>query len=105
MEDKTLCGNKWKYAKDTCVLEKGHVGTHQTTEKREAWTFSWFDDEGTPTEEWVTIVGHPASGLRYQEWAGKARIIQEGQEIVSLSTDQDSVYKQYRSRVERAIGE
>lgn len=56
-------------------------------------------------EQWVTIIGHPASGLRYQEWAGKARIIQEGQEVVSPSNDQDAVYRQYRGRVNRAIGE
>ncbi|AWN05327.1 hypothetical protein SEA_IBANTIK_106 [Streptomyces phage Ibantik] len=56
-------------------------------------------------EDWATIIGHPASGLRYQEWAGKARIIQEGQEVVSPSTDTDSVYKQYRARVDRAIGQ
>jgi hypothetical protein len=106
MTDK--CGNRWKYGRDVCVLESGHRGTHQTTEKREAHTYSWFDEEGVPTEpveEWATVVGHPASGLRYQEWVGQARIIQEGQEVVSPSTDTDSVYKQYQARVNRAIGE
>ena len=50
MEDKAVCGNKWKYGKDTCVKERGHVGTHQTTENREAWSFSWFDGEGIPAK-------------------------------------------------------
>lgn len=50
MEDKQICGNRWKYGKDACVKERGHVGTHRTTENQEAWSFSWFDDEGVPTE-------------------------------------------------------
>ena len=62
MADKTVCGNRWKYGRDVCVLEVGHCGTHQTTEKREAHTYSWFDSEGMPseaTEDWVTINGNP----------------------------------------------
>jgi hypothetical protein len=46
-----VCGNRWKYGRDVCVLEVGHRGTHQTTEKREAHTYSWFDSEGVPAEE------------------------------------------------------
>lgn len=56
-------------------------------------------------EDWTTVIGHPFSGLRYQEWDGKARVIQDGHEVVSPSDDQDAVYRQYRARVEREIGE
>ncbi|MEU9231226.1 hypothetical protein [Streptomyces subrutilus] len=54
-------------------------------------------------EQWVTMNGHPASGLRYQEWNGQARITRNGLEVVSPSSDTDSVYRQYNGRVERAI--
>jgi hypothetical protein len=53
----TTCGNHWKYSKlagDVCVKPRGHIGPHQTTEAREAHTFSWFDDEGIPPEDTTT---------------------------------------------------
>lgn len=53
------------------------------------------------TEDWQTIIGHPDSGLRYQEWEGQARIIQNGHEIVSPSGDTDSVNRQYWARYDR----
>ncbi|MFD5069123.1 hypothetical protein ACFWNC_14495 [Streptomyces sp. NPDC058369] len=56
-------------------------------------------------EEWRTIIGHPASGLRYQEWNGQARIIQNGHEIVSPSPDAESVYRQYQARFTRHMRE
>ncbi|MEJ8671879.1 hypothetical protein WKI71_36605 [Streptomyces sp. MS1.AVA.1] len=45
------CGNRWKYGKDVCVREAGHIALHRNTEALEAWTFQWFDNEGTPAEE------------------------------------------------------
>jgi hypothetical protein len=65
----------------------------------------WPDGRSEPVEKWVTVSGHPASGLRYQEWSGMARIVRDGQEVVSPSTDTGSVYRQYQARVNRAIGE
>lgn len=59
----------------------------------------------TAQEEWCTIIGHPDSGLRYQEWEGQARIIQNGDEIVSPSEDMGSVYKQYQARFTRHMRE
>jgi hypothetical protein len=50
VEDKQGCGNRWKYGKDVCVREKGHIGPHRTTETEEAHTYRWFDSEGTPAE-------------------------------------------------------
>ncbi|MFF8656789.1 hypothetical protein [Streptomyces huasconensis] len=58
-----VCANQWEYGKDVCVLKAGHVGPHQTTEKREAWTFSWFDSEGAPAEQ-------PEPGPK--AWTGEA---------------------------------
>ena len=65
----------------------------------------WPDGKSEPVERWVTVSGHPSSGLRYQEWNGKARVIQEGQEVVSPSADTDHVYRQYLKRVSREAGE
>lgn len=50
MEDKRACGNRWKYGKDVCAKERSHVGPHRNTEKQEAWSFGWFDSEGTSVE-------------------------------------------------------
>lgn len=47
----TACGNRWKYGRDTCARERGHIGLHQTTEKTEAHTYRWFDSEGVPVNE------------------------------------------------------
>jgi hypothetical protein len=45
------CGNRWKYGKDACARERGHIGPHRNTVALEAWSFSWFDSEGTPADE------------------------------------------------------
>lgn len=50
VEDETACGNRWKYGKDVCARKREHIGLHKTTEKDEAHTFRWFDNEGTPAE-------------------------------------------------------
>ncbi|MEV0444059.1 hypothetical protein AB0I84_18835 [Streptomyces spectabilis] len=41
------CGNRWKYGKDVCAREVGHVGPHRNTKGEEAYSFRWFDSEGT----------------------------------------------------------
>lgn len=48
-----VCGNRWKYGKDVCAREASHVGPHRNTEALEAWSFQWFDSEGTLAEEGV----------------------------------------------------
>lgn len=57
--------------------------------------------------DWYTEISHPASGITHQmvEVDGTlyGRVIQDGREIVSPSTDPDATYTQYRSRVERWI--
>lgn len=45
-----LCGNEWKHGKDACARQPGHVGPHRNTKAVEAWTFSWFDSDGTPAD-------------------------------------------------------
>lgn len=65
----------------------------------------WPDGKSEREERWVTTNSHPYSGLQYQEWEGKARVIREGREVVSPSTDTDSVYAQYQGKVQHAIGE
>lgn len=47
-EPPALCENRWKYGRDTCALDHGHIGPHRNTKKQDAWSFSWFDSEGTP---------------------------------------------------------
>ncbi|MFJ9628070.1 hypothetical protein ACIRU8_10300 [Streptomyces sp. NPDC101175] len=44
----SACGNRWKYGKDTCARDAQHIGPHRNTAAREAWSFHWFDSEGTP---------------------------------------------------------
>ncbi|MFE5621733.1 hypothetical protein ACFQ8S_06925 [Streptomyces virginiae] len=56
-------------------------------------------------EKWTTVNSHPASGIRYEEWNGQARITRDRMEIVSPSADVDSVYAQYGARVNRWIEE
>jgi len=56
-------------------------------------------------EKWTTVGSHPWSGLRYQEFEDTARVVRDGYEIISPSTDIESVYRQYRSRVDREISE
>lgn len=45
------CGNRWKYGKGACAREVSHIGPHRNTEALEAWSFHWFDNEGTPAEQ------------------------------------------------------
>lgn len=45
------CGNRIKYGKNVCARERGHIGPHRDTATSEAWSFRWFDDEGTPAAE------------------------------------------------------
>jgi hypothetical protein len=45
------CGNRWKFGKDQCAREAGHVGPHRTTKGLEAWSFGWFDSEGEPADQ------------------------------------------------------
>ncbi|BDM70550.1 hypothetical protein HEK616_40370 [Streptomyces nigrescens] len=49
-----VCGNQWKYGKDVCALEVGHIGPHRNTKASEAWSFRWFNNEGTPAESDTT---------------------------------------------------
>jgi hypothetical protein len=65
----------------------------------------WPDGKSEREERWVTTNSHPYSGLQYQEWEGKARVIRGDREIVSPSADTDSVYAQYQGKVQHAIGE
>lgn len=50
MEITGTCGNRWKYGKDLCARESDHIGPHRTTTELEAWSFHWFDNEGTPQD-------------------------------------------------------
>lgn len=63
----------------------------------------------TVTENWTTYQSHPASGLAYQESkAGEmtaARVVQNGDEIVSPGFDVDQIWRQYNGRVQRAIAD
>lgn len=57
--------------------------------------------------EWYTEISHPASGIAHQmieiEGVLYGRVVQDGREIVSPSTDPDATYRQYRGRVEQWI--
>lgn len=44
-----VCGNR--SARQVCALPTGHTGYHRSTAETEAWSFRWFDNEGTPAEE------------------------------------------------------
>lgn len=58
-ETGSTCGNRWMFSKlagDVCAKDRGHRGTHQNTRAREAHTFSWFDNEGIPSEGVATLV-------------------------------------------------
>ena len=59
------------------------------------------------TAEWMTISSHPATGLAYQEasvdgWTF-ARVVREDDEVVSPTTETESVYGQYQGRMNQWI--
>ncbi len=82
--------------------------------------YYWVTTENQPERDkvhesrlatWYTLESHPASNTRYQMatlleadiiWA---RVLEDGHEVVSPSRDRDSVYRQYKGRVNRAISE
>lgn len=59
----TPCGNRWKFGKDECARERGHIGPHRNTETSEAHSFRWFDNEGTPhtSAEALPVLHCPAA--------------------------------------------
>lgn len=65
------------------------------------------DKTEIPDSSWTTYQSHPASGFCYQEskagWMTAARVTQDGHEIVSPDFDVDRTWRQYNSRVQRAI--
>jgi hypothetical protein len=59
--------------------------------------------------DWYTEISHPVSGIAHQmvEIDGTlyGRVVQDGREIVSPSTDPDYTYRQYQGRVNRWIAD
>ena len=58
---------------------------------------------------WDTVASHPASGLSYQETTTEhgayTRVTLDGHEVVSPSSDAESIHKIYLARVARFIEE
>lgn len=57
--------------------------------------------------QWNTLVSHPFSNIKYQEYETSqtrvARVLHSGFEVVSPTEDVDAAYRQYQSRVNKAI--
>jgi hypothetical protein len=84
-----VCGNQWKYGKDTCAREASHIGPHRNTEALEAWSFHWFDSEGTPPEQSNACLLPDCSGEWHQDGTCTVRLPEvefEGVDVV-LSTE------------------
>ncbi|MFF4933549.1 hypothetical protein ACFY2H_32350 [Streptomyces griseofuscus] len=85
------CGNRWKYGKDMCARDYGHIGPHRNTEALEAWSFHWFDNEGTPAPAPATTAGAlprtvtHASGLTFKVIPGDSHFARVARGIRKLT--------------------
>lgn len=63
-----------------------------------------FDNQAPAADDaWICQASHPFSGIRFEVVAGWARATRYGHEIISPSRDNDAVYREYTSRVNREI--